>query len=236
MIEVIEVMIQRWGKGQTPSEGSVVYSRMMLVQDYERKKKSLECLYGIIQAKDSELLTWIEGDVIELYREPKDAKFNDVQELVYSKATTKDKTFQGKSIKRLAKYRSKKCDKYNYYGRIPMIECGNIMYSFGIRNTQLLNNDDKILKIKRSLRGKKSAITRSKNKAKKLVEDAAKTLFTDSYLDDKRYMKLEQNILKQQERYDDMTVKNIGDIDSVNGSYCNGSLKSIEKILLDEVA
>ncbi|WP_457748752.1 hypothetical protein [Sulfurimonas sp.] len=219
MLKITEFTLTKYKQGKTPSDGEVIWAYATTREAAQQKNKAIARLCKYIEQKDPNRHEYYDGDFVELTKMRRDAPFNDNGEVIYKKPITGDTKFHRKAIQRLARYLSKRDDEYIYFGKLPLLERGENCYVLSLRSTKILNVADKEKQIKNQIRGKKAAITRNINKAKKLRESYKATLFPDEYKTDKRYISLVANLYKQKKRLADNRKSDIGTIPTVIGGH-----------------
>ena len=200
MLKIVEFTLTKYKQGKTPGDGEVIWAYATTRADAQNKRKAIARLCKYLEHKDPNKHEFFDGDFVELVKMRRDAPFNDNGEVIYKKAIVGDTKFHRKAIQRLARYLSKRDEKHIYFGKLPLFERGENCYVLSLRDTKILNDADKEKQIKNQIRGKKAAITRNINKAKKLRESYKATLMPDEYKTDERYISLVSNLHKQRQR------------------------------------
>jgi len=200
MLKITEFTLTKYKQGKTPSDGEIIWAYATTQKTAQQKYKAIVRLCKYLEQKDPNRHEYYDGDSVELVKMKRDAPFNDNGEVIYKRVVTGDAKFHRKAIQRLARYLSKNDEEYIYFGKQPLCERGENNYQLASRDTAVLNETDKQKQIKNQIRGKKAAITRNINKAKKLRESYKATLFPDAYKTDKRYISLVSNLRKQRQR------------------------------------
>ncbi len=219
MLKIVEFTLTKFKQGKTPSDGEVVWAYATTRDDAQNKRKAIARLCKYLEQKDPNKHEYYDGDFVELVKMRRDAPFNDNGEVIYKKDITGDTKFHRKAIQRLARYLSKRDDEYIYFGKLPLFERGENCFVLSLRSTKILNRVDKEKQIKNQIRGKKAAITRNINKAKKIRESYNATLMPDEYKTDKRYASLVTNLYKQKKRLIEFQKAGIKSIDTVVGGH-----------------
>jgi hypothetical protein len=219
MLKITEFTLTKYKQGKTPSDGEVIWAYATTREAANDKCKSIARLCKYLEQKDLNRHEYYDGDFVELIKMRRDAPFNDSGEVTYKRAIIGDTKFHRKAIQRLARYLSKKDDEYIYFGKLPLFERGENCYVLFQRSTKILNNIDKEKQIKNQIRGKKAAITRNINKAKKIRESYRTTLFPHEYKANKRYISLVNNLSKQRNRLRECRKIGIKNIDTVTGGH-----------------
>jgi hypothetical protein len=219
MLKIVEFTLTKYKQGKTPSDGEVVWAYATTREAADSKRKSIARLCKYLEQKDPKRHEYYDGDFVELIKMRRDAPFNDNGKVIYKRAITGDTKFHRKAIQRLARYLSKRDDEYIYFGKLPLLERGENCYILSSRDTKILSDIDKQQQIKNQIRGKKSAITRNINKAKKIRELYRATLMPDEYKTDKRYVSLVTNLYKQKKRLSDFRKSKIDSINTVVGGH-----------------
>ena len=219
MLKIVEFTLTKYKQGKTPSDGEVVWAYATTRADAQNKRKAIARLCKYLEHKDPNKHEFFDGDFVELVKMRRDAPFNDNGEVIYKKDITGNTKFHRKAIQRLARYLSKRDEKYIYFGKLPLLERGENCYVLSLRDTKILNDIDKEKQIKNQIRGKKAAITRNINKAKKLRESYRVTLMPDEYKTDKRYISLVTNLHKQKKRLLECRTSGIKSVDTVIGGH-----------------
>ena len=217
MLKITEFTLTKYKQGKTPKDGEVIWAYATTRKDADNKRKAIVRLCKYMEQKDPNRHEYYDSDFVELAKMRRDAPFNDNGEVIYRKSITGDTKFHRKAVQRLARYLSKRDDEYIYFGKLPLLERGENCYQLASRDTVILNDADKEQKIKNQIRGKKAAITRNINKAKKLRESYKATLMPDEYRADKRYISLVSNLYKQKQRLAACRRSNIDKIPTVVG-------------------
>jgi hypothetical protein len=229
MIEVTETIIYKYQKGTSPNEGVVVWSNVSKRDSVN--KKAFNRLYTYIQGKDDNLHSYEFGNKAVLRRELADGLFNDSGVVVFEKDISDNKDFHKRAMQRLARYLTDRSDEYNYYGGVPLVEVGENCYQYAIRNTIVYNHIDKEKKIKKLVSARKSVITRSLNKAKKIREGYFNSLFPEYYKTDEKIAKLLTNLKKQKIRLHIAKRMKPSEYEDTIGDIKPTSLKSFNKVL-----
>lgn len=219
MLKIVEFTLTKYKQGKTPSDGEVVWAYATTRDDAQNKQKAITRLCKYLEQKDPNRHEYCDGDFVELVEMRRDAPFNDNGEVIYKRAITGDTKFHRKAIQRLARHLSKRDDEYIYFGKLPLFEKGENCYVLSLRDTKILNDTDKEKRIKNQIRGKKAAITRNINKAKKLRESYRTTLMPNEYKTDKRYASLVTNLYKQKKRLAECRLVGIKSVDTVVGGH-----------------
>ena len=120
-------------------------------------------------------------------------------------------------LRRLTKYLSKRDGIYEYFGRIPLEEVGENRYILTHRKTKIYDTADKEKIVAAKIRGQKSAITRSINKARSIKKEYASGLFPEEYRSDKKYRSLLANLKQQRSRLNVIKRMTPDDIPTVVG-------------------
>ena len=217
MLKITEYTLTKYKQGKTPSDGEVVWAYATTREAAQQKYKVIARLCKYLEQKDPNRHEYYDGDSVELVKMRRDAPFNDSGEVIYKRAITGDTKFHRKAIQRLARYLSKRDDEYIYFGKLQLLERGENCYQLASRDTVILNDVDKEQQIKNQIRGKKAAITRNINKAKKIRESYKATLMPDEYRTDKRYLSLVTNLYKQRKRLSISKKSSINKIPTVIG-------------------
>lgn len=219
MLKIVEFTLTKYKQGKTPSDGEVLWAYATTRDDAQNKRKAITRLSKYLEQKDTNRHEYYDGDFVELIKMRRDAPFNDNGEVIYKKDITGDTKFHRKAIQRLARYLSKRDEKYIYFGKLPLLERGENCYVLSLRSTKILNKTDKEKQIKNQIRGKKAAITRNINKAKKLRESYKATLIPGEYRADKRYISLVSNLYKQRQRLAACRRSGIVNVSTVVGGH-----------------
>ena len=219
MLKITEFTLTRYKQGKTPKDGEVIWAYAATREDAQKKRKAIARLCKHIEQKDPNRHEYYDGDFVELVKMKKNTSFNDNGEVFYKRAITGDTKFHRKAIQRLARYLSKRDDENIYFGKLPLFEKGENCYILSSRNTRMLNNRDKEKQIKNQIRGKKAAITRNINKAKRLRESYKATLMPDEYKTDKRYVSLVTNLYKQKKRLAECRKTETKSINAIAGGH-----------------
>lgn len=230
MLKIVEFTLTKYKQGKTPSDGEVVWAYATTRNNAHNKRKAIARLCKYLEQKDPNRHEFFDADFVELVKMRRDAPFNDNGEVIYKRAIAGDTKFHRKAIQRLARYLSKIDDEYIYFGTLPLFERGENCYILSLRSTKILNDTDKEKQVKNQIRGKKAAITRNINKAKKLRETYKITLIPDGYKTDKRYVSLVTNLYKQKNRLAKCRKTGTDNIDTVVG----GHIADISKLLAGE--
>lgn len=231
MLNIVEMTLVKYRYGTTPSSGEVLWAKIVKLEDAERKRQAANRLALFIEMRDKERHYYALGDKLTITRERKDADFNTPLECVYERKVLDNKTFHKKAAQRLARYLSKKSDTYNYYGGVPLVGHGTYCYQLSYRSSSVLSLKDKMKTLKDKTRGRKSAITRNKNRARAIKESYKGTLFPDDFKTDKRYMSLISNLPHQEKRLKEIETASTDAVETVIGGYCHLSKPSLNKLI-----
>lgn len=230
MLKITEFTLTKYKKGKTPSDGEVIWAYATTREAAQQKNKAIARLCKHLEQKDPNRHEYYDGDFVELTKMRRDAPFNDNGEVIYKKSITGDTKFHREAIQKLARYLSKRDDKYIYFGKLPLLERGENCYVLTSRSTKMLNDADKEKQIKNQIRGKKAAITRNINKAKRLRESYKATLMPDAYNTNKRYISLVTNLYKQKKRLAECRKTEIKSVDTVIGGHIANIRTLLKKV------
>ena len=235
-MNVIEVFLVKYDHtvSSNPNEGEAIWGRIISFEEKKKKEKAIYRLASIVKASDPEYHDLVMGDTLEIWRERKHGAFNQTGEVVYTKDISGNnvaKKLHNKAGQRLARYLSKINKEYNYYCRVEWVGIGRYGYQVGWRHTEILSVSDKELIIKRKITGRKSALTRSINKAKAVREEYRTSLFPEAYTTDIRYMRLLKYLPAQRKRLHEAKRMVPDDIEDVTGSIQEISRASLENML-----
>lgn len=238
MISAVEIVITKYDRtvSANPNEGTPIWGRILTRENEENKKRSIHRLANILKANDPESFDYVFDNTLIIVKEKKNGAFNQKAEPVYTKdilGSEEQKQFHKKAAQRLARYLSKNDSEYNYYSRIELMPVGKNGYQVSFRYTSIMTDADKRVTIKRKITGRKSALTRNINKAKKVREEYKTSLFPEGYKTDKRYVRLLKYLPDQRARLH--TAKRMApeDVEDVIGSIKEISVPSLQKIIAE---
>ncbi len=231
MTDIVEIIFKTYKTGTHPHDGKIIWSKIFLREEYDRKSKAIKRLISYIENRDKDKHEYILGNTVTINREYKNAPLNADRELVYNKDIDSDKEFHKKAAQRLARYLTKTSDDYNYYGGVVLEEHGENCYILGSRYTKILDTGDKQRLINKKISARKAALTRSINKAKKVRTNYSQTLFPDDYTRDIKYIKLLTNMKFQRSRLSQAKNMKIQDVEDSVGEMQISSVSSFNKLL-----
>ena len=220
MQDIAELQITKYKRGTHPhDDGEVLCSYIIEAKKEEKSLKALKRLTKYIESNDNNLFTFTRSETYQLRKFKTDGAFNEKGETVFSKEIKGNKELHSKALRRLAKWLSKKDNKYFFVAVIPFVTQGENCYLISSRKTKMLNKEDKYKTIKRKIVGQKGAITRNINKAKKIKHEYKTTLFPDSYKDNKRFKSLVKYLYVQKSRMYELTHMQLDGIKTIVGGY-----------------
>ena len=220
-MRVVEVSILKYKKGKHPKSGEIVWADVFSYNLYLSKEKSIERLLKLIKSNDKKVFAFYKSNKVILQRIRKDSNFNTKPEVVFTKNIQNKKKAE-KAIKRLAKYLTKIDKDYMYFGALKLEEKGENIYILSTRNTEVLSKEEKNKQLKFNLRGRRSAISRAKNKIEKIKREYRSTLFPLGYKEDKRYLYLRNYIKRKEKEYKEYLKRGIESIETVVGAKLPG--------------
>lgn len=238
MISVVEVLITKYDRtvSHNPNEGTPIWGRIMTRENEQSKKKSIHRLANILKASDPESYDYVLDDTLIIVKEKKNGAFNQKGETVYTRdisGSEEKKQLHKKASQRLARFLSKNDSEYNYYSRIELIPVGKNGYQVSYRYTNIMTIEDKLLSIKRKITGRKSALTRNINKAKKVREEYKTGLFPEGYRTDKRFLRLLKHLPAQRDRLHAAKRMTPEEIEDVVGNLKEISVPSLKRIMAE---
>lgn len=201
MLKIVDFTLTKYKHGTTPNDGEIAWRYITTNDEAQNKRKAIARLCKYLEQKDPNRYEYYDGDFVELVKMRRDSDFNDSGDVIYKKAIGGDAKFHRKAIQRLARYLSKRDGEYIYFGRLPLLSRGENCYILHLRDTVVLSEYDIRKRHKNQLRGKKAAITKSINKAKKIRDKYKSSLMLDGYRSDPRFVSLVSNLWKQKQRY-----------------------------------
>jgi len=205
MTLAVEVLITKYDYRVSPNPnlGTPIWGRVIPKEDLVNKKRAIFRLERILKSNDVKRHDYILDDTLYITKERKNGPFNQKSETVYKKDISGDeahKKQQQKAAQRLARYLSKKSDTYDYYCKIALLDIGQYGYCTSQRSVSILDNKDKQTHIVRKISGRKAALRRNINKAKKIRNVYKSTLFPEAYAQDKKFMQIMRFIPDQRKR------------------------------------
>ena len=231
MTPIYEFFITRYKKGTHPhSDGAVIWSRIFFRDEYEKREKAIKRLFRSIEKCDDELAYLITTGV-KIRKVKYDAAFNDMGEIIVSKKIKKDEATSLRAAKRLAAHLQKSDAMYMYIASTQTEERGTIAYLSGLRPGSLHDADDKVKIIKGKIRGRKSALTRAINQAKKVRSAHAITLFPDEYKTDPKFVRLLGTLSAKRERLKIAKKMTLIDVDDTSCEYSELAGPSLQKMI-----
>jgi hypothetical protein len=238
--EAVEFTITKYPRGKHPHhDGTVIWGRVVSREEFTKREKAFYRLKRIIEASDPDSIQYLFGDTLEVTRMRKDAAFNDMGEVIYAEdlsGTEEAYRLQRKHcIGYLVKYLSDINDAYNYYYKIEPRVAGGNGYLTGTRYTKVFNSDDKKRLIKQKINGRKSAISKSINKIRKIMDSYANTLMPEGYRSDRKFVSLLAHLPAQRKRLYEAETMHIDEVEDISGRIEEVSRPSLE-ILLSQQA
>jgi len=220
-MKVVEFSIILYKKGEHPKNGKIIWADVFSYDIAIKKEKAIDRLFRIIKNKDKNTFILKRSNVAVLEMLPKNTSFNKKPKLVFRRQV-KDIKKGEIAIKRLAKLLTHR-DKDNlYFGKLEFVEQGENIYVLHKRNTEVLTYEEKKRQVELNIRGKKSAISRAKNKAKHIIKEYSKTLFPCGYKEDEKYNYLCEYIKEQEEKLKEYKKVGIDTIETVVGRVIQG--------------
>jgi hypothetical protein len=233
--DIIEHTIVRHKRGECPSDGEVVWSGVFDIKTSNARFPAIKRLARVFASCDKHSFRIFPNGRYSVKREPKDAPFN------YTPEEIAVRTIPFFSLERSDRYRRKlsaaaqritnRCDTYRYYLALEYSERGEYHYSLSSKNLSMLDDNDRLLRLKRLASGRKSAVTRTLNSIERIKEKYSHTLFPENYESDPKYIQLIRYLPDQQSRLDEVSDMAIDDIPLFTGTLCENSVRSLEKWL-----
>jgi hypothetical protein len=125
----------------------------------------------------------------------------------------KDIAFHRRALSRLGWcLQNRRQDGYEYFGRIIAKEVGTVIFNTESRTVTHLDRDAREKKVAAIRRGRRAAVTRTRNKMEKIKDKYAKTLMPDEYADDRKYHQLARYLPDQIARAEEADAMGPSDI------------------------
>jgi hypothetical protein len=202
MKQYVRVFFTKHPSGQNDNR-RVVFSEHLPREEYDKKREQFNALYKEMQQND--LAPAVLDQVIErLPKGVEPSSFRPTGEIVYEKTSPHNPLRQKKrsaAASRLCKHLGSKDELCNYYSHsgIRILKEGYV-YSYNLSFAEMFESGEKSIYIKRKIGGRKSAITRSINKAKAIRSAYRQTLFPDDYTNDTKFIAVMKSLYRKRKR------------------------------------